>query len=53
MARALRAALEDPERGEREEAGREVVAPHTYAARAARILELAIATAGPTRGARA
>jgi glycosyltransferase involved in cell wall biosynthesis len=53
MSRALRTALEDPEPGEREEAGREVVAPHTYAARAARILELATATAGPTRGATA
>jgi glycosyltransferase involved in cell wall biosynthesis len=53
MARALRAALEDPERSAREEAGRDVVAPHTYAARAARILELATATAGPTRGATA
>lgn len=51
MTRALRAALEDPDRGQREGAGREVVAPHTYAARAARILELATATAGSSRGA--
>jgi len=50
MTRALGAALEDPGRSKREEAGRDVVAPHTYAARAARILELATATAGPTRG---
>ncbi|MFI5183375.1 MAG: glycosyltransferase [Vicinamibacteria bacterium] len=49
MARALRTAMEDPERGRREEAGRRAVQPHTYAARAARILELASTTASRSR----
>jgi len=53
MARALRTAFEEDrgERRRREDAGREVVAPHTYAARAGRILELATATAERVRGA--
>jgi glycosyltransferase involved in cell wall biosynthesis len=49
MARALKDALGDPERGKREEAGRRAVQPHTYAARAARILDLAVATARSSR----
>jgi glycosyltransferase involved in cell wall biosynthesis len=54
MARAMQNALADPERGKREEAGRKAVQPHTYAARAARILELAATTARSSgRGAEA
>ena len=49
MARALGDALGDPGRGKREEAGRKAVQPHTYAARAARILDLAVATARSRR----
>jgi glycosyltransferase involved in cell wall biosynthesis len=49
MARALGDALRDPGRGKREEAGRKAVEPHTYSARAARILDLAAATARPQR----
>ena len=45
MARALLAALADPERPQREQAGRAAAAPHTYAGRAARILALAEAVA--------
>lgn len=41
LAEALAAALADPARPEREQQGRAIVAPHTYAARAARILEVA------------
>jgi glycosyltransferase involved in cell wall biosynthesis len=41
MADALRRALDDPERPTRETAGLEAVRPHTYAARAERILALA------------
>jgi glycosyltransferase involved in cell wall biosynthesis len=41
LARALGQALADPQRAERERAGRTIVAPHTYAARAAAILALA------------
>lgn len=41
MARALRQALTDPQRRAREQAGRALVQPHTYAARAERILRLA------------
>ena len=51
MARALAAAVGDPERARREEAGREAVKLHTYAARAARILELATTAARAGRGA--
>jgi glycosyltransferase involved in cell wall biosynthesis len=45
LAAALRAALADPGRAEREQAGRAAVARHTYAARAADILALAEAVA--------
>ncbi|MFL5801744.1 MAG: glycosyltransferase [Roseiflexaceae bacterium] len=45
LAAALRAALCDPQRAERERAGRAAVERHTYAARAAAILALAEATA--------
>lgn len=45
MARALQEALADPGRRQREIAGREAVKPHTYAARAARIMDLASTTA--------
>jgi hypothetical protein len=45
MARALGEALGDPERRRREIAGREAVKAHTYAARAARIMDLASVTA--------
>jgi glycosyltransferase involved in cell wall biosynthesis len=45
LADALRAALDDPGRAEREQAGRAAVARHTYAARAADILALAEAVA--------
>jgi glycosyltransferase involved in cell wall biosynthesis len=45
MARALREALGDPDRRRREIAGREAVKTHTYAARAARIVDLASITA--------
>jgi glycosyltransferase involved in cell wall biosynthesis len=41
LAQALTAALTDPHRAQREQAGLAVVAPHTYAARAERILALA------------
>jgi glycosyltransferase involved in cell wall biosynthesis len=41
LAQALAAALTDSRRPEREQAGRSTVAPHTYAARAERILALA------------
>lgn len=41
MLRALRAALDDPRRPEREVSGRAIVAAHTYASRAGRILALA------------
>jgi glycosyltransferase involved in cell wall biosynthesis len=41
LAHALASALTDPRRPEREQAGLSVVAPHTYAARAERILALA------------
>jgi glycosyltransferase involved in cell wall biosynthesis len=41
LAQALTAALTDPQRPEREQAGLVVIAPHTYAARAERILALA------------
>lgn len=41
LAHALATALDDPQRAEREQAGRAAVASHTYAARAERILELA------------
>ena len=41
LSRALLAALGDPLRTSRERAGREAVAPHTYAARAARVLAAA------------
>lgn len=41
LADALRRALDDPDRPRRERAAREAVLPHTYAARAQRILELA------------
>lgn len=41
MARALQAALADPQRHKREHAGRVIVQPHTYTARAGRILVLA------------
>ena len=40
LASALAHALADPARPEREDQGRAIVAPHTYAARAARILEV-------------
>jgi glycosyltransferase involved in cell wall biosynthesis len=49
LARALAEALDDPERPGREAAGREAVKSHTYAARAARIVELAAETAGVRR----
>jgi glycosyltransferase involved in cell wall biosynthesis len=52
MARALEEALADPERPRREEAGREAVKPHTYAARAERILELATTTVKRARSGR-
>jgi glycosyltransferase involved in cell wall biosynthesis len=45
LAAALRAALADPRRPEREQAGRIAVAHHTYAARAADILAVAEAVA--------
>jgi glycosyltransferase involved in cell wall biosynthesis len=45
LAAALRAALCDPQRVERERTGRAAVERHTYAARAATILALAEATA--------
>ncbi len=45
MARALEEALADPARPRREAAGREAVRAYTYAARAARIVELAGAMA--------
>ena len=45
LAQALAAALADPRRPEREHAGLIAVAPHTYAARAERILALADAVA--------
>jgi glycosyltransferase involved in cell wall biosynthesis len=45
LARALAQALADPQRAEREQAGRAAVAPHTYGARAERILALAEALA--------
>jgi len=51
MARALQEALTDPNRPLREAAGRETVKPHTYAARAARIIDLARATVRRGRGA--
>jgi glycosyltransferase involved in cell wall biosynthesis len=41
LAAALRRALDDPERPAREQAGLEAVRPHTYGARAERILDLA------------
>lgn len=41
MAAALHRALDDPERPAREQAGLEAVRPHTYGARAERILDLA------------
>ena len=41
LAAALERALDDPERGRREEAGREAVLPLTYAERAGRILAVA------------
>ena len=41
LAAALLSALNDPARGAREAAGLRAVAPHTYAARAERILALA------------
>lgn len=53
MAEALRTALTDPDRPRREQAGRTAVSPHTYAARARRILELARAVTHrrpPARG---
>jgi glycosyltransferase involved in cell wall biosynthesis len=49
MARALQEALADSSRRRREVAGREAVKPHTYAARAARIVDLASVTAGRCR----
>ncbi len=45
LAQALTAALTDPQQAQREQAGRAVVAPHTYAARAEHILALAEAVA--------
>lgn len=45
LAHALTAALTDPRRAEREQAGLAAIAPHTYAARAERILALAEAVA--------
>jgi glycosyltransferase involved in cell wall biosynthesis len=45
LAQALATALTDPHRPEHEQAGQLAVAPHTYAARAARILALAQAVA--------
>ncbi|HEY1011998.1 MAG TPA: glycosyltransferase [Herpetosiphonaceae bacterium] len=52
LEQALRAALADPQRPEREAAGAACVAPHTYAARAGRILELARQVADRFKGAR-
>jgi glycosyltransferase involved in cell wall biosynthesis len=49
LARALEAALSDPERPRRERAGRAAVELHTYAARAGRILEVAAAAARRSR----
>ncbi|MFN8504797.1 glycosyltransferase family 4 protein [Kouleothrix sp.] len=46
LAEALERALNDPARPAREQAGREAVAAHTYAARAERILALAVEVAG-------
>jgi glycosyltransferase involved in cell wall biosynthesis len=46
LAAALLRALDDPERPARERAGREAVQPHTYAARAARILAAARQVSG-------
>jgi glycosyltransferase involved in cell wall biosynthesis len=45
LAAAIISALADPQRQRREQAGLSVVAPHTYAARAAQILALAEAVA--------
>jgi glycosyltransferase involved in cell wall biosynthesis len=45
LAQAIISALTDPQRQQREQAGLSVVAPHTYAARAAQILALAEAVA--------
>ena len=46
LAAAVLRALDDPERPVRERAGREAVRPHTYAARAARILAAARQVSG-------
>jgi len=45
LAHTIISALKDPQRQQREQAGLSVVAPHTYAARAAQILALAEAVA--------
>jgi glycosyltransferase involved in cell wall biosynthesis len=49
LAAAVACALRDPERPRREREGREAVLPHTYAARARRILEAARWAAGADR----